>query len=166
VALDRQGRIYVSDTGKNRVLRLGRDGAVERQWGATGDLLSRPVGIAVSGQGEVYVADTGHRRIAVFTADGTLLRAWPIHGWSADVLQEPYLQVGGDGSVWVTDPSGKRVLVFASDGRPLGSARASTSLSIPVGIALFDDTHAVVGDAGTQSLVLVSRTANTSVVPK
>jgi hypothetical protein len=68
--------------------------------------------------------------------------------------------------VWVTDPGGNRVLVFASDGRPLGSARAPVTLSIPVGIALLDDTHAVIGDAGSQSLVLVSRTANTSVVPK
>jgi sugar lactone lactonase YvrE len=79
---------------------------------------------------------------------------------------EPYLEVGGDGSVWVTDPSGKRVLVFASDGRPLGSARAPTALSTPVGIALHDDAHAVVADAGSQSFVLVWRTANTSVVPK
>ena len=74
--------------------------------------------------------------------------------------------MSGDGSVWVTDPSGKRVLVFASDGRSLGAAQAQTSLSVPVGIALLDDTRAIVGDAGRQSLVLISRTANTSVVPK
>jgi YYY domain-containing protein len=166
IALDHAGRIYVADTGNRRVVRLSAAGVPEREWGRTGDALSEPVGIAVSAQDEVYVADTGHQRIAVFSPDGELLRQWPIDGWKSGTLREPHLDVGSDGVVWVADPSGDRVLLFDANGRPLGVAQTSRALSVPTGIALVDSGHAVVANAGSHSLAVVSRTANTSVVPE
>ena len=66
----------------------------------------------------------------------------------------------------VTDPSGDRVLLFNENGKPLGVGQASRALSVPTGIAVIDLDHAVVANAGNHSLAVVSRTANTSVVPK
>jgi DNA-binding beta-propeller fold protein YncE len=166
IALDHAGRIYVADTGNRRIVRLSPSGVVEREWGREGDVLSAPVGIAVSAQDEVYVADTGNQRIAVFSLDGELLRQWPIDGWKPGTVREPYLDVGADGVVWVTDPSGDRVLLFDENGRPLGVGQASRALSVPTGIAVVDPQHAVVANAGNHSLAVVSRTANTSVVPE
>ncbi|MET0152238.1 MAG: DUF2298 domain-containing protein [Candidatus Binatia bacterium] len=166
IALDRSGRIYVTDTGNRRIVRLDGTGVVEREWGRDDELLDAPIGIAVSGDGEVYVADAGHRRIAVFTADGELVRHWPVDDWKTSMLLEPYVAVGGDGVVWVTDPGGNRVLLFDSDGRSLGAITGSEPLSVPLGIALLDDRHAAVTNAGSHSLAIVARTAKTSVVPE
>jgi DNA-binding beta-propeller fold protein YncE len=166
IALDRSGHIYVADTGNGRIVRLDAEGVVEREWGRDDGLLDGPVGIAVSAEGEVYVADTGNRRIAVFTAEGELVRQWPVDGWKASTLLEPYLGVGSDGVVWVTDPSANRVLLFDSVGHPLGPIVGAEPLSIPLGIALLDDGRAVVANAGSHSLAIVARTANTSVVPE
>jgi YYY domain-containing protein len=166
IALDRAGRVYVADTGNSRVVRLDTTGAVEREWGREDERLAAPVGIAVSPQGEVFVADTGHRRVVVFTADGQLVRQWPIDGWDASTMLEPYLDVGRDGVVWVTDPSRDRVLLFDSKGQPLGAARGREPLSTPLGVAVLDDRHAAVANAGSHSLAMVARTPKTSVVPE
>ncbi len=166
VALDRSGRIYVADTGNGRIVRLDAEGEVEREWGHGDGLLDAPVGIAVSAREEIYVADTGHRRIAVFSADGQLIRHWPVDGWNAPTLLEPYLDVGSDGVVWVTDPGADRVLLYDSGGRSLGAIVGAAPLSSPLGIALLDDRHAAVVNAGSHSLGIVARTANTSVVPE
>jgi YYY domain-containing protein len=166
IALDRAGRVYVADTGNSRIVRLDADGVVEREWGREDGLLAAPVGIAVGPQGDVFVADTGHRRIVVFTVDGQLVRQWPIDGWEASAMLEPYLDVGRDGVVWVTDPSGDRVLLFDSKGQSLGTAVGPEPLSTPLGVAVLDDRHAAVANAGSHSLAIVARTAKTSVVPE
>ena len=147
-------------------MRLDADGVVEREWGREDGLLAAPVGIAVGPQGDVFVADTGHRRIVVFTVDGQLVRQWPIDGWDASTMLEPYLDVGRDGVVWVTDPSGDRVLLFDSKGQSLGTAVGPEPLSTPLGVAVLDDRHAAVANAGSHSLTIVARTAKTSVVPE
>ena len=166
IAVDRDGALYVADTGNNRVLRMSADGVVERVWGARdSDLLKAPVGIAVGRSGEVYVADVGHHRVVVLSPSGALLRSWPVGGWTPSALQEPYLDVGPDGVVWVTDPSGDRVLLFDGGGRPLGAAHGGP-LAMPVGIAVLDADHAAVANARSHSLAIVSRTANTAVVPE
>jgi len=165
IALDRQGRVFVADTGNRRIVRLSPQGVVEKEWGRAGDVLSEPVGIAVSARDEVYVADTGHSRVAVFSPDGELRRTWPIDGWRQGTLREPHLDVGPDGTVWVADPGADRVLLFDEKGRPRGVAQSAQPLSIPIGVAVVDATHAVVSNAGGHSLAFVSRTANTSVEP-
>jgi YYY domain-containing protein len=167
IALDRAGRVYVADTGNSRIVRFDASGVVEREWGHEDGVLAAPVGIAVGPQGEVFVADTGHQRVVVFTADGELVRQWPIvDGWEASSMLEPYLDVGRDGVVWVTDPSRDRLLLFDSKGQPLGEAAGGESLATPLGVAVLDDRHAAVANAGNHSLAIVARTANTSVVPE
>jgi DNA-binding beta-propeller fold protein YncE len=167
IALDRAGRVYVADTGNSRIVRFDASGVLEREWGHEDGVLAAPVGIAVGPQGEVFVADTGHQRVVVFTADGELVRQWPIvDGWEASSMLEPYLDVGRDGVVWVTDPSRDRLLLFDSKGQPLGEAAGGESLATPLGVAVLDDRHAAVANAGNHSLAIVARTANTSVVPE
>lgn len=159
IASGPDGSVYVADSGNHRVVRFTADGRRLGEWGkAAGPArLQSPIGVAVDGRGEVYVADVGNRRVAVFSPEGVLLRAWPVEGWQPRALLEPYLEVGPDGVVWVTDPSGNRVLLYQGDGRPLGIAVPSRPLATPLGIAVVDADHAVVSNAATNDLVLVSR---------
>jgi DNA-binding beta-propeller fold protein YncE len=69
VAVDSQGRIFVADTGNNRVQELSPDGRLITQWGGAGSANGRfsgPKAIAVDASGHVYVADTGNNRVQVF----------------------------------------------------------------------------------------------------
>lgn len=75
------GRIYLADSGNNRVLILDSEWRLSRiidkfqdENGQTS--LNDPRGVYVNGAGELYVADTGTQRIVVFTDDGDYLRQY------------------------------------------------------------------------------------------
>jgi sugar lactone lactonase YvrE len=69
LALDAQGRVYVTEPEGYRVLVFNRDGQFLATWGdagadsATFALLS---GIAVGPDGDVYVTDSGNFRVMAF----------------------------------------------------------------------------------------------------
>lgn len=73
------GRIYVADTGNNRVVILDKDFQLVdqiRTFG-TGDGFSNPQGIFVSEENVLYVADTDNERILSFSQTGELLKIYP-----------------------------------------------------------------------------------------
>jgi DNA-binding beta-propeller fold protein YncE len=77
-AVDRQGNIYVADTGNYRVQVLDPTGKFVRAFGTQGDApgeFIRPKGIAVDSQGHVYVADAEFNNFQIFTPDGHALLA-------------------------------------------------------------------------------------------
>jgi hypothetical protein len=157
IALGPGGVVYLTDTGNKRLLRFASDGTFDVV-GAKG-LLDNPVGVAVGGRGEIYVADAGHRRIVVLSPAGQVLREWPIDGWQNSSRMEPYIAVGPDGVLWVTDPPNGRVLLFTRDGESLGIAVPESPLRLPLGVAVIDQSTAVVTDAVTNAVVSVSRPA-------
>jgi DNA-binding beta-propeller fold protein YncE len=72
VAVDRLGRVFVSDFGNHRVQMFAADGAYRSQWGGAGSepgQFAGPQGIAVDGAGRVYVADMGNHRIQQFVPE-------------------------------------------------------------------------------------------------
>jgi DNA-binding beta-propeller fold protein YncE len=85
------GRIYVSDTGNNRVCVFDGNGKFLFEWGGFGiakplpgakytwepGKLNYPVGIHVDQDGTVYVADFRNDQVQVFTAEGRFIRAFP-----------------------------------------------------------------------------------------
>jgi DNA-binding beta-propeller fold protein YncE len=78
VAVDRNGRIYVSDTWNYRVQILDPDGKFIRAFGAQGDRpgeFIRPKGIAVDSEGHVYVADAEFNNFQILSSDGQPLLA-------------------------------------------------------------------------------------------
>ncbi len=75
------GRIYLADSGNDRVLILDGDwrltgviSSFEDENGAAA--LNSPRGVYLSAAGELFVADTGSQRIVVFTAEGEYLRQY------------------------------------------------------------------------------------------
>ena len=64
IAVDsHNGRVYVADTGNNRIEMFSPAG---RLLGASSAKLSRPADVAVDASGNLYVADTGNSRIEKF----------------------------------------------------------------------------------------------------
>jgi RHS repeat-associated protein len=70
----RDGSIYVSDTGNNRVEAFnGHTGEYNSTFGTTGEgngQFKEPTGITVDESGNIYVADSGNKRIEVFNPEG------------------------------------------------------------------------------------------------
>jgi predicted membrane-bound mannosyltransferase/DNA-binding beta-propeller fold protein YncE len=136
VAVDGQGKIYVADSGNNRIQVFNADGTFLRQWGSTckldtkegcqgdgGGQFNEPWGIAVDPDGNVYVADTWNHRIQKFDKDGKFLGMWGVFESTAGELGKPFafygprqLAVGNDGKLYAMDTGNKRVQVINPDG--------------------------------------------------
>ena len=136
VAVDGEGKIYVADSGNNRVQVFNPDGSFLRQWGTTCKLdtgegcqsdgrgqFNEPWGIAVDADGNVYVSDTWNHRIQKFDNQGSFLKMWGTFGATGGELGAEgvfygprSLAVGQDGNISVVDTGNKRVQVFSPDG--------------------------------------------------
>lgn len=136
VAVDSAGKIYVADSGNNRVQVFGPDGAFLRQWGSLCKLDTRegcvgggegqfnePWGIAVGKDGSVYVSDTWNHRVQKFTNDGQFVKMWGVFGSTGGELGQENLfygprslAIGRDGNLYAMDTGNKRVQVFDPDG--------------------------------------------------
>lgn len=162
VAIDAQGRIFITDTGNKRVVVfdqqlgfLAEFGGPEEELGS----LDEPVGISIGPDGLVYVADTWNGRVQVFEeAEPNRfrpLRQWTIEGWYGESLEnKPYLAAGPSGQLCLSDPEGSRVLCFSGEGAfLLGWGDQGAGMSLPLGIAFDAQCRLWVADAAENRLL-------------
>jgi DNA-binding beta-propeller fold protein YncE len=71
IAVDARGRVWVADTGNDRVQAFTRDGALVR---VLAGRLKAPEAVAVDAAGNVYVADTGNGRVVQYSWWGGFVR--------------------------------------------------------------------------------------------
>jgi uncharacterized protein (TIGR03663 family) len=159
VAVDAAGKVFVADSGNNRIQVFAADGTPLRQWGSTCKLdtgegcqgdgrgqFNEPWGIAVDSDGNVYVSDTWNHRIQKFDGLGNFLTMWGQFGSTGGELGQPglfygprALTVGKDGNLHVVDTGNKRVQSFALDGEFVaqygGSGVVEGRFDEPVGLA-------------------------------
>lgn len=120
VAVDRSGRIWVSDPQNNNVVVFSSAGEREAIIGKNGQApgeFSQPHGIAVDADGLVYVADTGNNRIQVLNSDGKLRLGFGEKGNGIGQLKSPWgLAVSADGVVVIADKGNQRLQMFSKSG--------------------------------------------------
>jgi len=76
IAIDRDGYIWVSDTGNDRIVKFSQDGKPVAEYGGSGSRegrFSSPRGIYISPKGIVYVADSGNGRVQILSTDGVFM---------------------------------------------------------------------------------------------
>lgn len=72
IFIDKEGYIYIADTGNNRVLKINTSGEVLLEIKTTSEKnLKNPKGVYVGDDGSIWIADTGNLRIAVVERDGS-----------------------------------------------------------------------------------------------
>jgi DNA-binding beta-propeller fold protein YncE len=114
------GDFYLSDGYVNaRVVRFGRDGLFQYQWGSKGkgegefDLVHD---VCIDKQGRVYIADRNNARIQVFDAQGKFLAQWRNAG-------EPWglYFVARENAIYMCDGRNNRIVKLNLDGQVLGA---------------------------------------------
>ncbi len=178
IAVDREGNIYVVDTGGHRVRVYNRQWQFVRDIATDGQGLqndAEPVGIAVHPiSGEVYVAETWNQQVSVFNRDGRYLAGWDVNMWAGtrSSAHRPYLTISPDGTlILVSDMNaadgnhGPRVVAYDIRGTavlafnaPLvyREENAGNPLGVEVvgGLAFGSDGQVFVADAGTSRIVV------------
>ncbi|WP_169978920.1 6-bladed beta-propeller [Tautonia rosea] len=124
LALDREGNLYVLDSGNHRVQKFSNAGEYLTSWGregsAPGEMIG-PTGIAIDSDGAVYVTDSGNHRVQKFDSDGNLLRTWGSQGEGAGQLQDPRgIAITPEGVVIVANAGNDRLEFYNAEGEPLG----------------------------------------------
>lgn len=138
------GKLYVADTGRNRVVVATTDGKLERVIGpriGAGEL-EQPTDVAADDSGRIYVAAPEVGRTFVVDGEGRSLGGWSIS--RGDTVESPHLATVADGVVAITEPRDRRVRIVDADGRELGKADFDGR---PFGIAAVD-RRLVVSDPG------------------
>jgi len=136
IVLDKNGDLYLSDTGNCIIRKYNSDGVLECYFGSRGTRdgsFREPIGMAIDKEGNILIADTWNQRVQVFSPDGKYIRKFDVAGWYGEGLKEPYIAVDSKGNIILTDTSQKRLLVYNPD----GELKSAWSLDFfPVGIAL------------------------------
>jgi len=92
IAVDTEGRIYVTDFGRFQVLRFDREGVFQLAYGKLGDNrghFARPKGIAVDRAGRLYVVDAAFNNVQIFDPAGRLLMFFGENSLGPGGLQLP-----------------------------------------------------------------------------
>ncbi len=163
IAADSSGRVYVVDTGNNRIQRFDPSGAFVSQWGGLGagnGQFDRPAGLALDQSGSVYVVDSGNNRVQKFDSTGRYVGRWGSQGpgngqfdfSAASPTYFPGITVDGSGFIFVADSGNNRIQRFDSSGKYLGQWGAPGSgngqIKGPGGIAVDQTGNVFVADTG------------------
>lgn len=76
ITTDKEGNLYVVDSGNFRVQVFDRQGRFIKSFGSPGDSpgsFARPKGIAIDSEGHIYVVDAAFQNFQIFDSDGNIL---------------------------------------------------------------------------------------------
>ncbi len=152
VALDQLGNVYVTDYGRDRILKFSPAGQLLLNIGSGNGQLEAPLGVAIDGEGNIYATDT-NGGVKKFDANGRLLlkinlEGQPDGGFNYGVRR---IALDGQGNIYVTDFKNYNVQKFDASGRLLlkfgamGSGMDGYFMS-PMGIAVDGQGNIYVAD--------------------
>lgn len=160
IAAAPDGRLYIIDQGRSRIVRFAPDTGTFETFGTAGSgdgEFAGATGLGIGG-GYVFVADAGNNRIQVFDMDMSFVRQWEVPAWERYIWHYPDIVFDGERElIYVTNGWKNEVLAYQTDGTPLpdDGPQASEPLANPSSIVL--------SSAGGRRRLLVLNTAGSRV---
>ncbi|OGR96968.1 MAG: hypothetical protein A2V88_02080 [Elusimicrobia bacterium RBG_16_66_12] len=113
------GKLYVSDTGAQRLTVIDLDKAKIDFIGETGENgLRSPVGVAAGPDGAVYVTDSGDHSVKAYSADKNLLWKTDVLGDAGGKFNRPAgISPTPDGDLLVADNGNRRLVLLSKEGK-------------------------------------------------
>ncbi len=117
------GEVYIADTGRGRILRLGQDLQPAASYGE--DLLRGPTGLFVDEAGTMYIADAKSNSIVLLDRDGALVAQFgrpsePLFGRKNEFLPRKIAVDPRQNLYIVSEGSTDGLLMMTRDGRFIG----------------------------------------------
>jgi len=163
LAVDRQGTLYVTDNGNDRLITFNSELVPVREVGGQGSQageLRRPGFVTVDNNLNVFVADEGNRRLSRFDARLNFVDDFSLSN-SSDPLSvgEPSgIAITEYGKVWIADRRNNRIALFNSGGafdRFIGEfGYSGGQLNAPEKLLRDAQDNMIVSDAGNHRLVV------------
>ncbi|GAW28528.1 hypothetical protein JDF658_21600 [Carboxydocella sp. JDF658] len=157
IAVDENGRVYVTDSAHHRVVVFDQKGRELRsfgQYGSASGQLDYPVGIAVR-QGRIWVAELGNARIQVFDQAGNS------QGIARLKTPQPFvptaLCLDNQGNLYVVNKAKQEIECFDAQGRlawAFGGDQMTGVLSFPMGLAVKGNGQVLIADSGNGRLLI------------
>ncbi len=165
IAIDSQGRVYVSDEHLHRIAVFDATGRFLSMFGTEGTQegeFDTPSGIAIDNQDNLYVADTYNNRIQKFTSDGRFQLSFGSQYDGIGGLRLPWgVTVDADGDVYVADWGNDRIQKFSASGEYLAtfghSGDGDGEFYRPAGVAVDQDGFIYVADWGNERVQVLDR---------
>lgn len=138
-----RSRIYVVDSGNNRLVVLGEDGKTQFTVGHEGagkGEFQDPVGLGIGRNGQIYVADSGNHRIQIFSnkgkysgeiainKDGKAIRPIDV---AVDAKTNHIYVTGNDShNIMVFDKNGSLINEWGGNGAETGRFRYPATIAV------------------------------------
>lgn len=152
--------LWVSDTGNDRVLCMGSDGAVLAEWGQPRLALLQPRSAFPTPEGHVLIADEGNQRLVLAGSQGELL--WEL-GTPAEIMSPVYAEATPTGTVLFCDAALQKVYeldprsreVLWSYGTLLIAGSGDNTLCEPHCARRLPNGGTLIADTGNDRLLLL-----------
>lgn len=142
VALDSSGGLYVTESGKNRLLVYSPSGVFLSELRG----LDKPLGVAVDGVGRIYVCNSGRKNVEVYGGGLNLL--FKVGSGNGEFILPVGVAIGNTGNIYVADAKACVVKVYRSDGVFLfsfgGAGNDDGKFNFPTSISIDPSTEDVI----------------------
>ena len=158
VAIDNNGKIYVADTGNNRIQIFSSSGAYEYSigTGSSGSNIGQfysPSGVTVDSNGKIYVAESSNHRIQIFSNSGAYEFQISSSGGDIGLFRYPIdLALDSNGKIYVADYNNHRIQIFSNSGAyeySIGTGSSGSNIgqfNRPSGVAVDSNGKIYVAD--------------------
>lgn len=161
VAIEKSGKIYVSNNSLHTVEVLSQRGTGETSIGSSGEgpkNILFPYGIAFLPGGSLLVAETGNYRVQEFLPSGQFVRTVVGQPNSIGLVKPGPIQVDNKGNIYIGDLSGNQVIVIDSMNRVI---RRIKNIMYPHGIAIDEKNRKLyISDSGESAVKVFSLDKN------